>query len=102
MLSAVTNDASPSMNSGSVEPLWILRHDGRSLRAELCRSDQAWEVYLFSDKQRFAAHRLGSRELALLWAAAIYDGLIAEGWVLASKAIHAPWGHLKSVQTTET
>jgi hypothetical protein len=101
MLSTVTNgDSSPPMNpSGSVEPLWTLRRDGQSLRAELCRTDQdrGWEVYLFNDKQRIAGHRLGSRGLALAWADSIFDGLVAEGWVPESRSIQASWGHSEEV-----
>jgi hypothetical protein len=54
-------------------------------------------VYLFSDIQWFAAHRVASRELALRFTDEIYDGLIGEGWVLASRAIHASWGNSKNV-----
>jgi len=102
MPSLVTTDNAsiPTKQVESVEPLWTLRQDGRSLRAELCRTKQGWEVYLLSDTQLFAAHRLASRGLALVWADSIYDGLVAEGWVLASKSIHAPWGHSKNVDET--
>jgi len=94
----MTEDASsPTQRSQSVDPLWILTRDGRSVRAGLCRTDRGWEVYLFSDVQWFAAHRVQSRELALRFTDEIYDGLIAEGWVLASKAIHASWGSSKNV-----
>ena len=78
----MNGDSSFSMHQlESVEPLWTLRRDGQSVRAELCRTDRDWEVYLFSDTQWFAAHRLRSHGLALVWADSIYDGLVAEGWV---------------------
>ena len=78
-------DSSPSKRPvESIEPLWILRQAGRSLRAELCPAEQGWEVYLFSDTQLFAAHSLVSRGLALAWAESIYDGLVAQGWVPGS------------------
>jgi len=38
-------------------------------------------VYLLNDNQRFAAHRLSSRGLALACADSIDDGLVAEEWV---------------------
>jgi hypothetical protein len=98
MPSLVTTDASSSAKQNrSVEPLWTLRRAGQSVRAELRRTEQGWEVYLFSRIQWFAAHRVASRELALRFADEIYDGLLAEGWVLASKAIHASWGSSKNV-----
>jgi len=80
-----------------VESLWVVRRDDRSVRAEMRRNGAGWEVRLFSDQQWFAAHRVGFREQALLWADRIYDGLVAEGWVLASKSIYAPWGAPTSV-----
>jgi len=96
MLSTVTNgDSSSSIDpSGSVEPLWTIRQEGRSLQAELRRG---WEVYLLSDKLMFTAHRLGSRGLALVWADSIYDGLVAEGWMPGSRSVHASWGESKNV-----
>ena len=75
----------------SVEPLWTVRRDDRSVRAELCRTDRGWVVRLFSDQQWFAAHSLEVREQALVWADGIYDSLVADGWVLASKATHGGW-----------
>src|SRR5215813_7101735 len=68
MPSLVTTDNAsiPTKQVESVEPLWTLRQDGRSLRAELCRTKQGWEVYLLSDTQLFAAHRLASRGLGLV------------------------------------
>jgi hypothetical protein len=81
----------------SAEPLWALRRDHRSVRAELRRQEGAWEVRLFSDGQWFAAHTLGSRELALVWADGIYDGLVADGWIPGSRSIHAPWGALRNM-----
>jgi len=99
MPSLVTTDnaSSPGRPVESVEPLWTLTRDGRSVRAGLCQTERGWEVYLFSDVQWFAAHRVPSRELALRFTDEVYDGLIAEGWVLASKAIHASWGSSKNV-----
>jgi len=99
MLSTVTNgDSSSSIDpSGSVEPLWTIRQEGRSLQAELRRTDRGWEVYLLSDKLMFTAHRLGSRGLALVWADSIYDGLVAEGWMPGSRSVHASWGESKNV-----
>jgi len=81
-------DESPA---SSVETLWIVRRDGRSAHVEMCRNGESWEVRLFSDRHWFAAHRVRSRELALAFTDMIYDGLVAEGWVPESKAIHAPW-----------
>jgi len=81
----MNGDAPPSKGPvESIEPLWTLRQDGRSLRAELCLTEQGWEVYLFSDTQLFAAHRLVSRGLALVWAESICIGLVAQGWVRGS------------------
>ena len=59
--------------------------------------DGSWEVRLFSDRQCFAAHRVGTRELALVWVDAIYEGLVAEGWVSGSRSIHASWGASRNV-----
>jgi len=75
----------------SAEPLWTVRRDGQSVRAELRQQEGAWEVRLLSDGQGFAAHTLGSRELALVWADGIYDGLVADGWMPGSRSIHASW-----------
>ena len=75
----------------SAEPLWTVRRDGRSVRAELRRQVGAWEVRLLSDGHWFASHTLGSRELALMWADGIYDGLVAVGWMPGSRSIHASW-----------
>jgi len=76
----------------SVEALWTVRRDDRSLRAELSRHHVAWEVHLFSDQQWFATQTVGSRERALVFADAIYDDFVAAGWVSGSKSIHASFG----------
>lgn len=77
--------------TSSVEPLWTVRRGGRSVRAQLCPNEGAWDVRLFSDGHVFAAHTHTSRELALVWADAIYDSFVAEGWVAGAKAVHASW-----------
>jgi hypothetical protein len=64
------------------------------VRAELWRNEGSWEVRLFSDRQWFAARRVGSRDLALVWADAIYDGLVGDGWIPGAKSIHAALGSL--------
>jgi len=92
------DDSSLTHRPGApIEPLWTVRRNGRSVRADMCRTERGWEVYLFSERQWFARHRLGSRGLALAWADSIYDDLVAEGWVPGSKSIHLSWGAAKNV-----
>ena len=75
----------------SLEALWTVRRDDRSLRAELCRHHLAWEVHLFSDEQWFATQTVGSREQAMVFADVIYDDFVRAGWLSGSKSIHASW-----------
>jgi hypothetical protein len=63
-----------------VEHLWIVRKDHQTIAEDLYRDRDGWDVRFLSDGHWFASDASRSRELAIIYADALKQAFLAEGW----------------------